>query len=272
MDVKQETHLDSWSDFERALEALYAEYNKNEGSGKSTLLFRGQSDANWPLSTTLERRQGTPSTFQGYANWVRATLPQVQTLTSKDWPDPGYSELASWGTEYDHGRKLPPGYEYYVYLRHHGFPSPLLDWTRSPYVAAFFAFRASAADRVAIYAYLEFVDGAKIGSSDRPQIKTFGPYIKSHQRHVLQQCEYTLSATFKEREWRYVPHADVFALGEKSQDSLWKFTIPAAERLSVLRRLDLYNLNAYSLFLTEDALLETVALRELEFNRRHRGD
>src|SRR5579871_975887 len=34
-----------------------------------------------------------------------------------------------------------PGYDYMAYLRHHGFPSPLLDWTRSPYVAAFFAFR-----------------------------------------------------------------------------------------------------------------------------------
>ena len=51
------------------------------------------------------------------------------------------------------------------------------------------------------------------------------------------------------------------------QDVLWKFNIPWSERMRVLRLLDAYNLNAFSLFESEECLMETLAIREMEFTR-----
>jgi hypothetical protein len=47
------------------------------------------------------------------------------------------------------------------------------------------------------------------------------------------------------------------------QDSIWKINIPASEKDKVLAFLDRFNLNAYSLFGTEEGLLELLAFREL---------
>jgi hypothetical protein len=47
---------------------------------------------------------------------------------------------------------------------------------------------------------------------------------------------------------------------------MWKFTIPAVERVKVLGMLDRFNLNAFSLFGTDESLAESVANRELIFN------
>ena len=145
-------------------------------------------------------------------------------------------------------------YSYMTYLRHYGFPSPLIDWTSTPYIAAYFAFRRilSKVENVSIYVYLESKSeiGLKSGDSNEPCIYTFGPYVRTDRRHFLQQSRYTICVVH-DGEWRYAQHDKAFTRSDPGQDFLWKFNIPYSERLKVLRLLDGYNINALSLFGSE---------------------
>lgn len=70
----------------------------------------------------------------------------------------------------------------------------------------------------------------------------------------------------KDCEWCFVPHEGVFERSDPDDpnvDILWDFNLPATERLKVLSLLDRFNLNAFSLFGSEESLMETMAFREL---------
>ena len=95
-----------------------------------------------------------------------------------------------------------------------------------------------------------------------PAMRSVGKYVRSHPRHFRQQSDYTICAGFEENlGWRFLPHGPVFG-GRGKQDYVWKFNFPSSERIEVLRRLDEYNLNEFSLFDSEETLLETMWFRE----------
>jgi hypothetical protein len=229
-------------------------------SAGGQFLFRGHGHASWPLETTLERSGGQQLSFADYYRIIAAVRPQIETFTETRWDIPEYPAIETLAKNYDelslsfYGRF--PAYSYMAYLRHHGFPSPLLDWTRTPYVAAYFAFRRPAPVNVAIYVYSERPENIKGWSSDEKQIHTLGPYVQTHRRHYLQQSTYTICLAYGGGEWHFAPHERVFARDNSHQDVLWKFNIPATERVKVLKLLDGYNLNAFSLFESEEALME----------------
>ena len=66
---------------------------------------------------------------------------------------------------------------------------------------------------------------------------------------------------------RFSSHEDVFSEETPSQDILWKINIPAYESLRALHLLDKMNINAFSLFGSEESLMETVAMREFHLRK-----
>ena len=98
------------------------EFFRTEQLRPSRWIFRGQQSASWPLQPTLERFEDSIRDLQ----WVIEPycVRQFQRRAhhySLDLPD--REELLEW----------------IALMRHHGCPTRLLDFSKSPYIAAFFA-------------------------------------------------------------------------------------------------------------------------------------
>lgn len=277
MMTMEECSVNTWEEFDQELAKLRRDRHKSRARTSTSLLFRGQENSDWLLTTTLDRKREQmlfrgQMLFGDYYRLIYKIRPQVETLTDREWPIPECSKIERLTKKWDFDLLLDsgrcPGYAYMAYLRHHGFPSPLMDWTRSPYIAAYFAFNKAAQDlkgKVSIYVFSEVVNKS-FGNKMRV-VYRYGPHVKTHRRHMLQQSEYTLCLAF-EKEWQFEKYDSVFEQGLHQQGICWKFTIPASERAKVLERLDAHNLNAFSLFGSEEALMETLATREFCFERK----
>jgi len=267
-----EIYVNSWEEFEQK----WPEFQPS-GSGKYfPLLFRGQSDSSWRLDTSLERYGVRDYSYMDYYSLVYRIRPQIETFTNKKWEVPDFEKVKEWTTKLKGASGEFPWSDYMMYLRHYGFPSPLLDWTESSKVAAYFAFRSPiepVSKNASIYVFSERPHGFKSTGSDRPQIFNLSSIAARHHRHFLQQSSYTVCMDLStneskpEREWRFAQHQDVVNREPEpqfQQDVLRKFNIPWSERQKVLKLLDEYNLNAFSLFGSEESLMETLAFREID--------
>jgi hypothetical protein len=123
--VVEQIDCSSWEDFRARLR-----YDHAEDSGGTAPLYRGQANASWKLQSPWERQQeriGTDSVARSVADRLLAQV----LINFKDMAV-GLSGL--------HSRELATEDDWWVLGRHYGLTTPLLDWSKSPFVAAFFAF------------------------------------------------------------------------------------------------------------------------------------
>ncbi|WP_020564466.1 FRG domain-containing protein [Methylosarcina fibrata] len=268
----QTIRVKSWESFDDALKRVrraYGQYVRTLSDGSQferhvKILYRGQADAKWPLLTTLERKTNAEIDVLRYVDYAARTVNELESFTGTRWSVAPYPDLErEVRAKQDSLRVHLPAYDYLVHLRHHGFPSPLLDWTESPYIAAYFAYLTSDSRNPAVYCYIESPTFVKVGSGGSPMISLMGPYVSTHRRHFAQRASYTVCTRWDQERERHVfcKHENVFARGDETQDVLVKLVLPARDRLAALRRLSEYNINHFTLFQSEDALVKSLETR-----------
>ena len=251
--------VNSWKLWKEIIPDLMAERpagHANDGY-VSDLLFRGHRCARWYLESTLERKGIELPDLDSYARQIKAVKLAFESYFGSSWSSDFTASDAP---------APPENYEFMVYLRHHGYPTPLLDWTRSPYVASFFAFQyPSSEESVAVFSFREYAGETKGGWTGDSNIVGCGPTIRTHKRHYAQQAEYTYCRKKVDEKWVSSGHEEALKETGTGQDVLRKYVLPASIRSEVLAELDSMNINAYTLFGSEEGLAEMLANREYSY-------
>ncbi|MDO8539233.1 MAG: FRG domain-containing protein [Opitutaceae bacterium] len=168
-------HMFTWAEFKQFC-------GDSLVKGRIDCLFRGHASHKWDLSTAFHREQCYD--LPRYRD--RACVPLARELSGR------------LGRRYD----LNNGHDFGAVLslaQHHGFPTPLLDWTRSPYVAAYFAISgatsAGAHPRIFMFDTTEWNKLPQPANFNDPRptvsVREFEAY--DNPRHLPQQSCHTFS-------------------------------------------------------------------------------
>jgi hypothetical protein len=200
---------------------------------RNQFIFRGQRDSDWPLSPTLDRNYPLMSPSEREEK-LRALLREFTRELYGLEAEPTLRE--SERTE--------------LLGRHHGLPTTVLDWSRSPYVAAYFAFESeqtSASGRVAIWSFdrRQLSRSRVAGDVLIDDMSLVGDNVRAiQQRGVFLRLPVGMAAE------------------KELSEGLVKYTIPHSERALALSDLDEMLITARALFRDRDAAARTATIRE----------
>lgn len=219
----------------------FKEFIDTQVAGNHKLLYRGQANDKWGLVSSYHRLQAAhdPSLYWQILNTVHD---YVVTWSDQRWSLDDERDLAA----------------FLGFIQHNGFPTPLLDWTRSPYTAAYFAFSAvndaaPESENVAIFAFNDrlWTQHWKPVYDVRdttPHVSVLLSESRGNRRQLLQQGAYTFSTAVDQERHIFLHARTRNATAEVPNPYLYKITISVQEKPLVVRDLALMGITPMTLF------------------------
>jgi hypothetical protein len=231
-----------WGDF-KAISYQMLRHFVGGGRVFEHFIFRGQSCSSWPLMSSFDRRHFTASFKEIDERYKKALNAFIKNYEIYGDMDRSVSDNPFRGDRIGDG-------EYEAFAQHFGMPTRLLDWTKSLYVAAFFAFskvEECSTDIVSIWALNSI--SAKQAFSER-HVVFLDDIYKENKRQLWQMGVFVSNRTDRRN------FADLFSADStlypddlrSMEPILIRFDLPKSSMSEAIDDLNMMRINSMTLF------------------------